>query len=155
LALLRDDLGVLVAIKYGKGPKDGKLKTHTFDGWLDPETIGTILSYRTSAASCPLLPTYSDKTFEQKKTTFYYPFTEGIATFAWAECYLPAGTDEEGLRGIEAVLESARGVLLDEFHELGGTGPYAEIKKKEVASESTGAKVIGFFGKLFGKKKAS
>lgn len=155
LELLRDDLGVLVAIKYGKGPHDGKLKVDTFEGWLDTETRNTILGYRTSSTSCPLLPTYSDKTYEQKKTTFYYPFTEGIATFAWAECYLPAGTDEDGLKGIEAVLESARGALLDEFHELGGTGSYAEIRKKKTPEESPGAKVMGFFGKLFGKKKAS
>lgn len=155
LELLRDDLGVLVAIKYGKGSRDGKLKIDTFEGWLDEETKSKILSTRTSTANCPLLPTYSDKTFEQNKTTFYYPYTEGITTFAWAECYLPAGTDEEGLKGIEAVLESARGVLLDEFHELGGTGPYAELRKKEAQQEGAGAKVLGFFGKLFGKKKAS
>ena len=155
LELIRDDLGVLVMIKYGKGPKDGKVKVETFEDWLDEETKNEIINLRPSATGCPILPQYSDKTFEEKKTHFYFPFTEGISTFAWAECYLPAGTSEEGLKQLEAVLETARGVLLDEFHELGGTGPYAEIKKKkEEETEAVGAKVVNFFGKLFGKKKA-
>lgn len=155
LELIRDDLGVLVMIKYGKGPKDGKVKFETFEDWLDEETKNEIINIRPSATGCPILPQYSDKTFEQKKTHFYFPFTEGISTFAWAECYLPAGTSEDGLKQLEAVLETARGVLLDEFHELGGTGPYAEIKKKKAEeTEAVGAKVVNFFGKLFGKKKA-
>lgn len=156
LELLRDNSNVLVAIKYGKGPNDGKVKIETFEDWLDDETKLSLLNARQVASDCPILPAYSDKTFEEKKTTFFYPFTEGITTFAWAECYFPAGTTEDDLRGIEAVLETARGVLLDEFHELGGTGPYAELKKKtQDNTEGAGAKVKGFIGKLFGKKKAS
>src|SRR5690606_14689588 len=88
---IRDDLGVLVAIKYGKGPKDGKLKLDSFEGWLDDETKEKILNLRKDSSACPILPSYSDKTFEEKKTTFFYPYTEGISTFAWAECYLPTG----------------------------------------------------------------
>ncbi|MFX3675605.1 MAG: hypothetical protein ACN6I6_01080 [bacterium] len=157
LEILRDDLGVLIALKYGKGPNDGQLKVETIGNWLDQESKDGIINIHKSSADCPIVPAYSDKTFKQKRTTFYYPYTEGITTFAWAQGFFPAGTSEENLRGVEAVLETIRGALLDEFYELGGTGPYAKIEtKKDNKSDSgTASKVKNFFGSLFGKKKAS
>ncbi len=155
LELIRDDMGALVAIKYGKGPHDGKLKIDTIGNWLDEESKNSIINTYSDASSCPLLPSYSDKTFEQKRTSFFYPFTEGITTFAWAQCFLPNGIKEVELKGLEASLETLRGALLDEFYELGGTGPYAEIKKKaeQEKKSSSVAKIGSFFGGLFGKKK--
>ncbi|MBH47732.1 MAG: hypothetical protein CME71_06140 [Halobacteriovorax sp.] len=157
LEILRDDLGVLIALKYGKGPNDGQLKIETIGNWLDQESKDGIINIHKSSADCPIVPAYSDKTFKQKRTTFYYPYTEGITTFAWAQGFFPAGTSEENLRGVEAVLETIRGALLDEFYELGGTGPYAKIEKKkdEKSDTSAASKVKNFFGSLFGKKKAS
>lgn len=157
LEILRDDLGVLIALKYGKGPNDGQLKIETIGNWLDQESKDGIINIHKSSADCPIVPAYSDKTFKQKRTTFYYPYTEGITTFAWAQGFFPAGTSEENLRGVEAVLETIRGALLDEFYELGGTGPYAKIEKKkgEKSDSSAASKVKNFFGGLFGKKKAS
>tara|TARA_R110000868_G_scaffold397624_1_gene670354 strand:+ start:246 stop:2900 length:2655 start_codon:yes stop_codon:yes gene_type:complete len=157
LEILRDDLGILIALKYGKGPKDGELKIETIGNWLDQESKDSIINIHKSSADCPIVPAYSDKTFKQKRTTFFYPYTEGITTFAWAQGFFPAGTTEENLRGVEAVLETIRGALLDEFYELGGTGPYAKIEKKKEEKSATGAasKVKNFFGGLFGKKKAS
>lgn len=158
LELIRDDFGALAAIKYGKGPLDGKLKIETFGKWLDDTSRDSIISIYADAASCPILPSYSDKTFEQKRTTFFYPFTEGITTFAWVQCFLPNGIKESELKGLEASLETMRGALLDEFYELGGTGPYAEMKKKTIdknKSSSPASKIGSFFGGLFGKKKAS
>lgn len=157
LEMIRNDFGVLAAIKYGKGPKDGKLKLETIGNWLDEASKDSIINTYTDAASCPILPSYSDKTFEQKRTMFFYPFTEGITTFAWVQCFLPNGIKEAELKGLEASLETMRGALLDEFYELGGTGPYAEIKKKTKENErssSPAAKIGSFFGGLFGKKKA-
>lgn len=157
LEMIRSDFGVLGAIKYGKGPKDGKLKIETIGNWLDDASKDSIINSYTDAASCPILPSYSDKTFEQKRTMFFYPFTEGITTFAWAQCFLPNGIKESELKGLEASLETMRGALLDEFYELGGTGPYAEMKKKIKADEQSSspvAKIGSFFGGLFGKKKA-
>ncbi len=156
LEMVRNDFGALAAIKYGKGPKDGKLKIETIGNWLDDASKDSIINTYTDAASCPILPSYSDKTFEQKRTMFFYPFTEGITTFAWVQCFLPNGIKENELKGLEASLETMRGALLDEFYELGGTGPYAEIKKKtkEKEQSSSVAKIGSFFGGLFGKKKA-
>jgi len=157
LEMVRNDFGALAAIKYGKGPKDGKLKLETIGNWLDDASKDSIINTYTDAASCPILPSYSDKTFEQKRTMFFYPFTEGITTFAWVQCFLPNGIKEAELKGLEASLETMRGALLDEFYELGGTGPYAEIKKKakeKDQSSSSVAKIGSFFGGLFGKKKA-
>lgn len=157
LAILRDQHGALVAIKYGKGPHDGKTKVEMIGNWLNQESKDSIINVYSEASSCPILPSYSDKTFQQRRTSFFYPYTEGITTFAWAQCFFPTGSSEKNLKCVEALLETIRGALIDEFYELGGTGPYmqsAAKKKNNESNDSLGNKAKGLFGSLFGRKKA-
>ena len=100
-----------------------------------------------------LLPTWSDGTFQSTENEFIYPFKEGNSYFGVAIVNFDKKIDELVSSRVEILLESSRGILLDEFHESGGRGTYAGKKKKK--EENSGQEKKGFWAKLIPKFKKS
>ena len=99
------------------------------------------------------LPTWSDETFQNKELEFFYPFYEGVSDLGLAVIDFKNGISQEKVKKLEIILETARGLFLEEFHDTGSKGTYdgheAEEQKKGFFKKTIGK----LFGGLFGKKK--
>jgi len=98
-----------------------------------------------------LLPNWSDLTFQAKEIEFYYPFYEGVNDMGMAIVNFKNGFSEEKCKKIEIILETARGLYLETYHEAGEKGSYTKGSKVDKAKSAVG-KIKGFFGRLLGKK---
>ncbi len=93
------------------------------------------------------LPTWSDKTFQEDKIYFYYPYFEGVDHLGFAIVSFSNGMKSENTSRVEVTLEAARAVYLSQRHkENGEAAIYNELK------EPPPAEVLPF--KLKGKKEA-
>lgn len=98
------------------------------------------------------LPTWSDETFQNKELEFFYPYYEGVSDLGLAVIDFKNGITQDKVKKIEIILETARGLFLEEFHDAGSQGEYNahEVEEKE---NGFFKKTIGkLFGGLFGKK---
>lgn len=91
---------------------------------------------------------WSDETFQEKEIQFVYPYYEGILQMGMAVIIFKEGFLGEKASKAEILLESCRGIYLEQIRSKGIKGKYNEIKKESKEEE----KKVGFFGRLFGKK---
>jgi len=76
------------------------------------------------------LPTWSDKTFQDDKIYFYYPYFEGVDHLGFAIVSFNNGMKAENSSRIEVALEAARAVYLSQRHkENGEAAIYYELKE--------------------------
>ena len=94
------------------------------------------------------LPLWSDKTFTQKEMYFVFPFFEGVNPMGYAVICFEEGFEEKYCKTIEMILESSRGLFLNDYHKKqGDQADYGKAKKtKNKKKESK-----GLFGKLMDK----
>jgi hypothetical protein len=96
------------------------------------------------------LPNWSDLTFQNKDIEFFYPFYEGVSDMGMAIVHFKDGLQEEKAKKIEIILETARGLYLEKYHEFGDQADYSNKKTEVTKAPGKLSKVKGFFGKLLG-----
>lgn len=91
------------------------------------------------------LPKWKDESFQALDQEFIFPYYEGISRMGFAVVLYQNGMKESKNKIVETILESCRGVFVNNLHRAGIRGRYNEEQKKK-------NKVVGFFTKMFGKK---
>lgn len=95
------------------------------------------------------LPKWGDHTFTQEENYFIYPLFEGVQELGHAIATFKGGIKtEDDCKLVEVILESSRGIYLNDFHSEGRQGSYEGVSQKaEVIQEEPEKK--GFFSGLF------
>lgn len=98
------------------------------------------------------LPAWSNEKFHTKDNQFFYPYYEGVNKLGYAICLFNNNFEEKNAKSVETILETLRGIFLDDFHKKGFSEKYANEKAPTKAEESGEKSLIkSLFGKLFGR----
>jgi hypothetical protein len=100
------------------------------------------------------LPKWHDEKMITEDNVFFYPIYEGANKLGFAVVMFNKLIEKDQAKSIEIILETVRGIVLDEFHKAGKTEKYDVDLRKKDEEEKKG----GFFKSLFGrfsKNKAS
>lgn len=114
-----------------------ELKEEMYDQWLEMN-----------------LPKWSDEKMITEDNVFFYPIYEGANKLGFVIVMFNRLIEKDQAKSIEIILETARGIVLDEFHKAGKEEKYdVDLRNKEDGQTEE----KGFFKSLFGKfgKKAS
>lgn len=97
------------------------------------------------------LPKWHDEKFITEDNIFFYPIYEGANKLGFAVVLFNKLFKQENAKSIEIILETARGIVLDEFHKAG------VAEKYDVNLQTEKQEKEGFLNKFLGrfKKKAS
>src|SRR3989339_380875 len=115
------------------------------------ETWNKLKEVRTNLWRITKLPTWSDDTFQSPSNEFVYPYFEGDGNMGVAIVGFNKPFEQKYAKTIEIILESARGIFLNKFHEQGGAGAYLGMIRKDYAQDENG-EGEKLWNKLFGKK---
>ncbi len=91
------------------------------------------------------LPHWHDENFSTSENQFFYPLTEGNTKFGFVICVFENQVAQSKTQAIEVIVETIRGIVLEEYREMGVKGEYhssANSSKKEEES-------VGFMKKVF------
>ena len=94
------------------------------------------------------LPTWSDSTFQMEHLEFFYPYFIGMDNMGFAVVLFEHGMDPTQCSKVEIILESARGVFLENFNTL--HDEITSLRKQK--AESSEKEDKGLWGKFFKKK---
>lgn len=102
------------------------------------------------------LPQWNDETFQNSDNYLFYPYFEGLSKMGFVIIEVPTSLESTKANTIELITESARGAILEFFHDGGNKGTYAKVKSIEKNIQAK-KNEKGFIKKLFGIffKKAS
>lgn len=100
------------------------------------------------------LPTWENEKFNTKENMFFYPLYEGANKLGFCVCLFDNSFDGKSAKSVEVILESLRGIFLDDFHKQGNAEKYnvnlnKDTSKSNSKDEKTG--ILGLIGKLFGR----
>jgi hypothetical protein len=100
------------------------------------------------------LPTWAEQELKTKKVELIFPYFDGLDRMGLAVIFFQDGLDPKKADGLLTVLEMARTLFLDSIQRYQVT----PIKDKDVTDsdpkEEEKKNILGFFGGLFGKRKA-
>ncbi len=95
------------------------------------------------------LPTWSDLTFENESTYFIYPYFEGDQIMGFSTVSFSSKFDENNCRKVELLLESMRGIFLEQTHLTGGKGSYQKTSNADthtlIQKKQSKIKIGSFF----------
>ncbi|OIQ20404.1 MAG: hypothetical protein BM556_00230 [Bacteriovorax sp. MedPE-SWde] len=101
------------------------------------------------------LPVWTDEKLITDDNIFFYPIYEGANKLGFAVVLFNKLIERDQAKSVEIILETVRGIVLEEFHSSGKTEEYnVDLTKKKGGEEKKEGFVKSFFGK-FKKKKAS
>lgn len=93
------------------------------------------------------LPKWQDEKMITEDNVFFYPIYEGANKLGFAVVMFNKLIEKEQAKSIEIILETVRGIVLDEFHKAGKTEKYdVDLTKKDGEEKKE-----GFFKSIFGK----
>jgi hypothetical protein len=114
------------------------IKEENYDQWLEMN-----------------LPKWEDEKLITEDNIFFYPIYEGANRLGFIIVLFNKLVEQDQAKSIEIILETSRGIVLDEFHKSGKNEKYdVDLTKK---SKGESEKKEGFMKSLFGrfsKKKA-
>ncbi len=101
------------------------------------------------------LPIWTDEKLITDDNIFFYPIYEGANKLGFAVVLFNKLIERDQAKSVEIILETVRGIVLEEFHSAGKTEEYnVDLTKKKDSDDKKEGFVKSFFGK-FKKKKAS
>jgi len=100
------------------------------------------------------LPSWAKNELADKPVELIYPFFDGVDRMGFAYLLFPTGITPANEKKIIIILEMLRTVFLDTIQRAKQNDSKLEIVHEEKANDESPSKIIGFFGNLFGKKKA-
>ncbi len=125
-----------------------------FENWTQ------LLSENREKWSEDKLPHWKDHTFQEETNYYFFPYYEGLNFIGMAVVTFNKSCEESDGPFVETLLETARGIYLNRYHEDGGLIEYSRgpkessPDKQEEKKSKEGEVKKGLFGKMF-KKKAS
>ena len=115
-----------------------QVKEENYDEWLEMN-----------------LPVWTDEKLITDDNIFFYPIYEGANKLGFAVVLFNKLIERDQAKSVEIILETVRGIVLEEFHSSGKTEEYnVDLTKKKDGDDKKEGFVKSFFGK-FKKKKAS
>lgn len=101
------------------------------------------------------LPSWANQELREKSVELIFPYFDGIDRMGMALVYFPEGINPKSSNSILMILELGRTLFLDMIERY-NVQPLKEVETdlKTSKPEESNNKVLGFFGGLFGKKKA-
>lgn len=99
------------------------------------------------------LPSWAKNELKDKTVELIYPFFDGVDRMGYAYILFPKGINPQNEKKIIITIEMLRSVFLDTIQRSKQVENKVEEKSDQTNVEPN--KVLGFFGNIFGKKKAS
>lgn len=100
------------------------------------------------------LPSWAKNELSDKPVELIYPFFDGVDRMGFAYLLFPTGINPSNEKKIIIILEMLRSVFLDSVQRAKKNEPTTSTQSDEIDSKPAQSKIIGFFGNMFGKKKA-